>query len=207
VSTTDDRQDLTARARIRDAALELFAERGVAGTSLRSVAERASVSLALVQYHFTSKAGLASACDDHVVEFFRGTAKQAADGAVSDPRFISATRRDATSIWRYLGRALADDTPAAAEIFDELLRLTREYLPEDHDDTAAEAAVFVAMRLGVYVLHRHISRAIGVDAVTSSGMHRISEALLKIISPTFVGATAAAQAEAGLAGARPDEEP
>ncbi|WP_157683257.1 TetR family transcriptional regulator [Microlunatus soli] len=201
----DDRQDLTARARIRDAALELFAERGVAGTSLRSVAERASVSLALVQYHFTSKAGLASACDDYVVEFFRNTAKQAADGAVSDPQFISAARRDATSVWHYLGRALADDTPAAAVIFDELLILTQEYLPGDKEETVTEAAVFVAMRLGVYVLHQHISRAIGVDAVTPAGMHRISTALLKIISPSFVGAAAAEQAETGLAGARPDD--
>lgn len=202
----DATEDLTARARIRDAALELFAEGGVPGTSLRSIAERASVSLALVQYHYGSKAGLASACDDHVVEFFRATAKQAADGAVSDPQFISAARRDATSVWRYLGRALADDTPAAAAIFDELLSLTQEHLSDDSQDAEAEAAVFVAMRLGVYVLHRHITRAIGVEAVTPRGMQRISEALLKIISPTFIGASAIAGAEAGLAGLRSEEE-
>src|SRR5204862_374092 len=59
--------DLTSYARIRNAALELFASRGVAGTSIRDVARAAGVSPGLVQHHFGTKAGLQQAVDECVV--------------------------------------------------------------------------------------------------------------------------------------------
>jgi TetR/AcrR family transcriptional regulator, regulator of cefoperazone and chloramphenicol sensitivity len=46
------------KARILAAAEDLFAERGVSGTSVREVAERATVNSALVHYYFGSKEGL-----------------------------------------------------------------------------------------------------------------------------------------------------
>jgi signal transduction histidine kinase len=59
-------QDLTGRARIREAAMALFAARGVEATSLRAVAREADVSPALVVHHFGSKQGLAEAVDEAV---------------------------------------------------------------------------------------------------------------------------------------------
>ena len=46
------------RERILDAAEYLFARRGYHGVSLRAITDRAGVPLALVGYHFASKAGL-----------------------------------------------------------------------------------------------------------------------------------------------------
>lgn len=57
--------------RIRAAALTLFAERGVAATSLREVARSAGVAPGLVGHYFGSKDGLQEAVDDYVVELFR----------------------------------------------------------------------------------------------------------------------------------------
>jgi AcrR family transcriptional regulator len=59
--------DLTAYARIRNAALELFAARGVTATSIRDVAQAAGVSAGLVQHHFGTKDGLREAVDQFVV--------------------------------------------------------------------------------------------------------------------------------------------
>ncbi len=59
--------DLTAAARIRDAAIEQFGDQGF-GVGLRSIAEAAGVSAALVIHHFGSKDGLRQACDDFVAE-------------------------------------------------------------------------------------------------------------------------------------------
>jgi len=60
--------DLTAQARIRNAALEGFAQRGFAATSTREIARSAGVSLGLVQHHYPTKDGLRVAVDDYVRE-------------------------------------------------------------------------------------------------------------------------------------------
>ena len=57
--------------RIRAAALALFAERGVAATSLREVARSAGVAPGLVGHYFGSKDGLQEAVEDAVVALFR----------------------------------------------------------------------------------------------------------------------------------------
>jgi len=49
------------RARLLDAAEELYAEKGVGGTSLRALTKRAGANLAAVSYHFGSKDGLLDA--------------------------------------------------------------------------------------------------------------------------------------------------
>ncbi|MGH3750942.1 MAG: helix-turn-helix domain-containing protein, partial [Micromonosporaceae bacterium] len=51
-------EDLTARARIRDAALRLFAERGIGPATIRDIAKAAGVSSGLVRHHFGSKEAL-----------------------------------------------------------------------------------------------------------------------------------------------------
>lgn len=59
--------DATARARIRDAAIRLFAAQGF-GVGVRAIAAEAGVSPALVLHHFGSKAGLRAACDAWVLD-------------------------------------------------------------------------------------------------------------------------------------------
>ncbi|KRE39003.1 hypothetical protein ASG73_01145 [Janibacter sp. Soil728] len=61
------------RERIRSAALALFAERGVAATSLREVARSAGVAPGLVGHYFGSKDGLQEAVEDWVVGLFSET--------------------------------------------------------------------------------------------------------------------------------------
>jgi AcrR family transcriptional regulator len=68
--------DLTAAARIRDAAIEQFGEHGF-DVGLRSIAEAAGVSAALVIHHFGSKDGLRKACDDYIAEEIRSTKSEA----------------------------------------------------------------------------------------------------------------------------------
>jgi TetR/AcrR family transcriptional regulator, regulator of cefoperazone and chloramphenicol sensitivity len=68
--------DLTAAARIRGAAIEQFGEHGF-GVGLRSIAEAAGVSAALVIHHFGSKDGLRKACDDYIAEEIRSSKSEA----------------------------------------------------------------------------------------------------------------------------------
>ncbi|CQD18123.1 transcriptional regulatory protein [Mycolicibacterium conceptionense] len=57
-------------ARIRDAAIAQYGQHGFS-VGLRSIAEAAGVSAALVIHHFGSKEGLRKACDAHVAEVVR----------------------------------------------------------------------------------------------------------------------------------------
>ena len=62
--------DLTAVARIRDAAIEQVGQHGF-NVGLRAIAQAAGVSAALVIHHFGSKDGLLRACDDYIAEQIR----------------------------------------------------------------------------------------------------------------------------------------
>jgi AcrR family transcriptional regulator len=66
-SASDDR---TAIARIRDAAIDQWGQHGF-NVGLRTIAEAAGVSAALVIHHFGSKDGLRKACDEYIAEEVR----------------------------------------------------------------------------------------------------------------------------------------
>lgn len=63
-------EDLTAAARIRDAAIKLWGEQGY-GASVRAIADAAGVSPALVIHHYGSKDGLREAVDEYLLEYIR----------------------------------------------------------------------------------------------------------------------------------------
>lgn len=203
-----DEGDLTARARIRDAALLQFAERGFNETTIRAIAEAAGVSSGLVQYHYRSKEALREACDRYAFDFFRQTKNEAhGKGQFADPNFLSIAFRTSFPVLRYLARALADGSASAAELFDELVEYTQDALwagmpgvnpPPDHDREGL-SAVLTAMQLGVLVLHPHLTRVLGSEIFSAQTYPRLVMALLDIHSHSLVTPETAAQARAGLA--------
>ncbi|WP_225855873.1 TetR/AcrR family transcriptional regulator [Microbacterium algeriense] len=64
-----------ARERILQAAIEVFAERGVAGASIAGITERAGVAQGLVNYHFGGKEQLVAAVIDRWFETVLGFAR------------------------------------------------------------------------------------------------------------------------------------
>ena len=57
------------------------------------------------------------------------------------------------------------------------------------------------MRLGVWVLHPHLLRAMGAETLTPQLMSRLSAAVLDVMSQNFAGADVVALARSGLASA------
>ena len=107
-------EDLTARARIRDAALRLFAERGLDGTTIRDIAKEAGVSGGLIRHHFGSKDDLRAACDSYALDQLMRIKEQAVlDGQLANPAFMSAAHPTVLLTYRYLARSLVDGSPAA----------------------------------------------------------------------------------------------
>ena len=60
-----------SRSALIVAAGELFAENGVSGTNVRSIAAKAGVNVALIHYHFGNKDGLVNAVIDFVLDAYR----------------------------------------------------------------------------------------------------------------------------------------
>lgn len=124
--------DLSAVARIRDAALEGFAVRGIAATSIRDVASAAGVSPGLVQHHFGTKARLREAVNDYVIERTLETFSDVADAGGSQAGWaamgdtVTGWVRDNAIALRYVARALSEGDPGAAKIFDAVVDIARK---------------------------------------------------------------------------------
>src|ERR1700680_4320513 len=68
---------LRTRARLMDAALDLLAERGEEGVSLREITSAADANVAAVSYHFGSLRGLSDAGVEHALERYLDAQREA----------------------------------------------------------------------------------------------------------------------------------
>ena len=198
-------EDLTARARIRDAALWHFAEEGFSRATIRDIAATAGVSPGLVRHHFGSKEGLRDACDEAVSQTLRAVNDEAFAGSQSGDLGAAAISRRALRPYQsYISRALVDGSPSVALLFDELVSMTEQWLIQaDNDrpdppmgDRRTRAALIIAMTLGIPLLHGHISRAAGTDIRDDDGERRVAVALLDLYSHPLVTPDLAATARA-----------
>src|SRR2546421_12602806 len=75
---------LRTRTRLMDAALDLLAERGEDGMTLRAVTDAAEANVAAVSYHFGSLKSLCDAAIEHAVERYLDAQEEA--GAALAPQ-------------------------------------------------------------------------------------------------------------------------
>lgn len=111
--------DLTTRARIRDAAIEIFGRDGFT-TGVRTVATAAGVSPGLVNHHFGSKQGLRRECDDHVLAIIRDS-KTTALGSAKDAISQLAETDHYASVVAYIVRSFAAGGQLASEMFEHMV--------------------------------------------------------------------------------------
>ena len=121
--------DLTARARIRDEAIECFAEEGF-GASMRTIAARADVSLGLITHHFGSKAAMRSECDAEVLRRYHALKTE----AIADPSaslIETLTSPDvASTILVYMLRAIHAGGQPARNFLESLIEHARVIMAE-----------------------------------------------------------------------------
>jgi AcrR family transcriptional regulator len=122
--------DLTAAARIRDAAIEQFGEHGFS-VGLRSIAKAAGVSAALVIHHFGSKEGLRQACDEHVAETIRAAKSESLKDA-SPAAWLAqiAEIESFAPLTAYLVRALQTGGELANTLLRTMIGNAEEYIEE-----------------------------------------------------------------------------
>ena len=126
-SVSDDR---TAIARIRDAAIDQWGQHGF-NVGLRSVAEAAGVSAALVIHHFGSKDGLRKACDDYITEEIRQAKSETIQS--SDPASWFAQMAEIESyapMMAYLVRSMQSGSDLAKAFWERMIENVDGYMEE-----------------------------------------------------------------------------
>jgi AcrR family transcriptional regulator len=200
-----DPADLTARARIRDAALLHFGEHGFDRATIRAIAETAGVSSGLVRHHFGSKQALREACDEHLASVIRRLGDQVrADYTTSRVNHVASARAAMAPYQRYMARALAEGSATA--LFDVMVELSEQWIAEADatrpDPPGVErrtrAAVITAMALSVSVLHEQLSRAVGVEVFSPEGDLLLARTLIDIYSHAMLSTEDAAKMLAAL---------
>lgn len=197
--------DRTARARIRDEALRLFAERGPDAVTLRDIANAAGVSPALLIRHYGSKDGLVEIVDNHVVATFellltKMTEQTAAVGLepTAVPSLLDglATYLPPDSpIPAYLSRLLINGGSAGSALFDRLFRLSQTTLDamvavgtaSRGADAAVRAAFLLVNDLAVLTLRPRLTEALGVDPLSEEGMRRWAGEVFAIYRDGLIG--------------------
>ena len=122
--------DLTAAARIRDAAIKQFGEHGF-GIGLRAIAQAAGVSAALVIHHFGSKDGLRKACEDYVAEQIRSNKSEALKS--NDPATWFAQMAEIEEyapLMAYLVRSMQAGGDLANMLWRRMIDNAEEYMDE-----------------------------------------------------------------------------
>jgi AcrR family transcriptional regulator len=195
-------EDLTARARIREAALAHFAEEGYERATIREIARTAGVSAGLLRHHYGSKDALRVACDDYVFEALRHLNSQ----ILSDPASTARAREASKRFGPYIARSLAEGSATAAPIFDEMVTMTDLWLARADEsrakppavDRRVRAALVTAMAVGIPLLHEHVSRALGADMFEPEGDRTMAVALLDIYTHPLLDEATAASIRAGF---------
>lgn len=129
--------DVSAKARILGAALELFAERGVDATPMRTVATAAGVTVGLIVHHYGTKEALREAVELAIVSQFAAAIASVPLGGCPPEQLTGARDRAVAqmlaadpSLVDYLRRALLDSSTEHGGLVSRLSQLSAQQVHE-----------------------------------------------------------------------------
>ncbi|MEU6717366.1 TetR family transcriptional regulator [Nonomuraea sp. NPDC046802] len=182
--------DLTAQAKIRNAAIAHFARDGFQKTNLRAIASTAGVSAALVIRHFGSKDNLRSVCDDHVLRILvQRTRTVTGPVGVRDlSRAYAAGSEEYHLHVQYMVRAIEEDSPAATTFVNTLVEETEQLFQDGiadgsirpSSDVRALAVLTVLISLTTLTMAPPLTRALGYERMGPDVLRRIGLPMLEL---------------------------
>jgi AcrR family transcriptional regulator len=195
-----DFSDLSASARIREFALQLFARQGIRGTSIRNVAAAAGVSPGAVVHHFPTKRALEQAVHADVIQ--RIVAAVHGVGLGDDPvtaiqsrnRAFDALLRDQPYIADYIRRVLADGSAESLDFFrvsiegikSELLGRVEAGQARAFDDPDVGLALYWLVVNARFILRPYLEHVLQLDLRDPRDADRLARAETELLTkPVF----------------------
>ncbi len=162
------------------AAAELFAERGVAATSIRDIAARSKVNHGLIYRHFGTKEQLVGAVLDHLGARLTTLLDE---GGPADEIEHNMDRH-----MRVMARALLDGYPIGQlqTRFPGVTRLLGQALPRFDDERSGRLAVAnaVALQLGWRFFEPFLKAATGLDSISDDDVRAaVNAEIAQILDP------------------------
>lgn len=187
-SVSAEDADLTARAKIRNAAIAHFAQDGFQRANLRAIATAAGVSVGLIPHHFGSKEGLRTACDEHVLNLFGRRARAAGTGDllaeyVADPDEYGL-------LVRYVVRAIQEDSAAAAALAGQMVEEAEEIFRagaadgtlRPSSDPRALAVLSIMTSVALLTMPPPFARALGFERFGPEVLQRMTVPTLELFT-------------------------
>jgi AcrR family transcriptional regulator len=202
------KSDLTARARIRDAAISLFAEKGIEAATIRDIAQAAGVSSGLLRHHFGSKEGLRDACDEYALNKVTSLGIQ-----FTETNLLGRVTPEIMRLQQYAIRSVMDGSPSALATFDRALEYGEYWLEHtgiEVSDPRAYLAVIAVMKMSMFAMRDLLSHALGQNVDEPAGWARVISASIEIFSQPLVTPDLLEQARKALAEfttSIPEEQP
>ncbi|MCV7401931.1 helix-turn-helix transcriptional regulator [Mycobacterium fragae] len=167
-------------AAVLAAAVELFAERGPAATSIRDVAARSKVNHGLVFRHFGTKEQLVGA----VLDYMGVRMIELLDAGAPDDEVERALDRH----MRVMARTLLDGYPAGElqTRFPTMALLLDQVRPRHDSDLDARLAVAnaVALQLGWRLFAPFLRSAAGIEELTDAELRQaVAAEVARIVEP------------------------
>lgn len=187
--------DPAGRARLRDAAIRLFAERGVAGASVRDIADAAGVTAGLITHYFGSKEGLKAEVDELMVRVFTEPLAMPLEGSPQErlkvvSEALARTMIENPALRAYLRRSFLENDPASGKVFNRFALLFRDLqyemrgaglLREDLDlDWTPLQVLF--LHFGPLLLGPAVAQILDVEPYAEEVVRKRSQAVQDLLS-------------------------
>jgi AcrR family transcriptional regulator len=180
--------DLTAKARIRGAAIAAFVRDGFQKANVRAIAAAAGVSVGLVFHHFGSKDGLRTTCDEHVLQVMTARARSA-----GTPDLLGEYLSDPDEyrlLVQYMARAIQEDAPAAGTFVERVVAESEAIFRagaadgtmRPSSDPRALGVLSVLISLSVLTMPRPLARALGHEDFGPEVLRRMTVPTLELFT-------------------------
>jgi AcrR family transcriptional regulator len=175
--------DITARARLRDAAIECFALRGFEA-SVREISARAGVSAGLIRHHFGTKDALRAECDAEVLRRYRDLKVEGIRMSPTQTMAMLSQLDDFAPMFVYILRSVRDGGTAGREFVEQMIAEAvifsedgvREGLIKPSRDPAARARYLVTSALGGMLVQLTLMPDLDLADI-GTAVHRLTDSI------------------------------